>query len=228
MSKKKRILIITIAAVLTVITVGSVLLATLPRSSEEKPEETSDNIELTVDELFVKELLDGSNIDDLVGDPDWKENVVDSTENYVMVDADKFDFSKEIGIEDGYTNIYFSEESREIELLQHNYVTYTNDLDPKQEIETLVGNVQGNITALLGNPSEAFMLMNTSGEFIDYDGLSIDEMIEKVLEGGHVMYVMYECNGLRYEMNIMFSDDTVYSIVWIYNETSVCGDDCEH
>lgn len=228
MSKKKRILIITIAAVLTVITVGSVLLATLPRSSEEKPEETSDNIELTVDELFVKELLDGSNIDDLVGDPDWKENVVDSTENYVMVDADKFDFSKEIGIEDGYTNIYFSEESREIELLQHNYVTYTNDLDPKQEIETLVGNVQGNITALLGNPSEAFMLMNTSGEFIDYDGLSIDEMIEKVLEGGHVMYVMYECNGLRYEMNIMFSDDTVYSIVWIYNEISVCGDDCEH
>lgn len=228
MSKKKRILIITIAAVLTVITVGFVLLATLPRSSEEKPEETSDNIELTVDELFVKELLDGSNIDDLVGDPDWKENVVDSTENYVMVDADKFDFSKEIGIEDGYTNIYFSEESREIELLQHNYVTYTNDLDPKQEIETLVGNVQGNITALLGNPSEAFMLMNTSGEFIDYDGLSIDEMIEKVLEGGHVMYVMYECNGLRYEMNIMFSDDTVYSIVWIYNEISVCGDDCEH
>lgn len=228
MNKKKRILIITIAAVLTVITVGSVLLATLPRSSEEKPEETSDNIELTVDELFVKELLDGSNIDDLVGDPDWKENVVDSTENYVMVDADKFDFSKEIGIEDGYTNIYFSEESREIELLQHNYVTYTNDLDPKQEIETLVGNVQGNITALLGNPSEAFMLMNTSGEFIDYDGLSIDEMIEKVLEGGHVMYVMYECNGLRYEMNIMFSDDTVYSIVWIYNEISVCGDDCEH
>ena len=53
-------------------------------------------------------------------------------------------------------------------------------------------------------------------------------MIEKVLEGGHVMYVMYECNGLRYEMNIMFSDDTVYSIVWIYNEISVCGDDCEH
>ena len=228
MSKKKRILIITIAAVLTVITVGSVLLATLLRSPENKPKETSDNIELTVDELFVKELLDGSNIDDLVGDPDWKENVVDSTENYVMVDADKFDFSKEIGIEDGYTNIYFSEESREIELLQHNYVTYTNDLDPKQEIETLVGNVQGNITALLGNPSEAFMLMNTSGEFIDYDGLSIDEMIEKVLEGGHVMYVMYECNGLRYEMNIMFSDDTVYSIVWIYNEISVCGDDCEH
>ena len=89
-------------------------------------------------------------------------------------------------------------------MLQHNYVTYTNELDPKKELQDLVGNVQGEVTALLGNPSCSFMLMNTSGEMQDYEGLSIDEMIDKLLEGGHVMYVMYEDNGLRYEMNIMF------------------------
>ena len=58
--------------------------------------------------------------------------------------------------------------------------------------------------------------------------LSVDEMIEKLLEGGHVMYVMYENNGLRYEMNIMYSDDTIYLIVWVFDESAACGDDCEH
>ena len=144
------------------------------------------------------------------------------------MDADKFDFSKKIGVEDGYTNIYFNADSREIEMLQHNYVTYTNELDPKKELQDLVGNVQGEVTALLGNPSCSFMLMNTSGEMQDYEGLSIDEMIDKLLEGGHVMYVMYEDNGLRYEMNIMFSDDTIYSVVWIYDDAHLYGDDCEH
>ena len=42
------------------------------------------------------------------------------------------------------------------------------------------------------------------------------------------MYVMYEDNGLRYEMNIMFSDDTIYSVVWIYDDAHLYGDDCEH
>ena len=113
-------------------------------------------------------------------------------------------------------------------MLQHNYVTYTNELDPKKELQDLVGNVQGEVTALLGNPSCSFMLMNTSGEMQDYEGLTIDEMIDKLLEGGHVMYVMYEDNGLRYEMNIMFSDDTIYSVVWIYDDAHLYGDDCEH
>ena len=50
----------------------------------------------------------------------------------------------------------------------------------------------------------------------------------KLIEGGHVMYVMYENNGLRYEMNIMFSDDTIYSIVWIYDDSHLHSNDCNH
>ena len=191
-------------------------------------DDDTDHTHLKVDELYVRELLDGTSVDDIIDDPDWEANVVDATVNYIMVDADKFDFSKKIGVEDGYTNVYFDTETRVIDMLQHNYVTYTNDLDPKKELQDLIGNVQGDITKELGNPSQSFMLMNTSGEMKDYDGLSVDEMIDKLLEGGHVMYVMYESNGLRYEMNIMFSDDTIYSIVWIYDDSHLHGDDCEH
>lgn len=225
--RNKKIIAV-IAIILVVVMTAGVILAVVLKTSEETPNEDIGASKLAVDELYVRELLDGCTIDEIIEDPEWEANMVDATENYVMVEADKFDFSKEIGVEDGYTNIYFDTETREIELLQHNYVTYTNKLDPKAELENLVGNVQGNITGLLGNPSQSFMLMNTSGEFIDYDGLSVDEMIEKLLEGGHVMYVMYESNGLRYEMNIMYSDDTIYSIVWVFDESDACGDDCEH
>lgn len=225
--KKKRLLAI-IAIVLVVVTVLGIVLGVVLKPSSPSDEKDPDNDHLVVDELFVRDILGGTKVDDIIDDPEWEANVVDSTENYIMVDADKFDFSKKIGVEDGYTNIYFNSENREIEMLQHNYVTYTNDLDPKKELQSLVGNVQGEVTALLGNPSCSFMLMNTSGEMKDYDGLSIDEMIDKLIEGGHVMYVMYEDNGLRYEMNIMFSDDTIYSIVWIYDDAHLHGDDCEH
>lgn len=225
--KKKRLLAI-IAIVLVVVTVLGIVLGVVLKPSSPSDEKDPDNNHLVVDELFVRDILGGTRVDDIIDDPEWEANMVDSTENYIMVDADKFDFSKKIGVEDGYTNIYFNSENREIEMLQHNYVTYTNDLDPKKELQSLVGNVQGEVTALLGNPSCSFMLMNTSGEMKDYDGLSIDEMIDKLIEGGHVMYVMYEDNGLRYEMNIMFSDDTIYSIVWIYDDAHLHGDDCEH
>ena len=225
--KKKRLLAI-IAIVLVVVTVLGIVLGVVLMPSSPSDEKDPGNNHLVVDELFVRDILGGTKVDDIIDDPEWEANVVDSTENYIMVDADKFDFSKKIGVEDGYTNIYFNSENREIEMLQHNYVTYTNDLDPKKELQSLVGNVQGEVTALLGNPSCSFMLMNTSGEMKDYDGLSIDEMIDKLIEGGHVMYVMYEGNGLRYEMNIMFSDDTIYSIVWIYDDAHLHGDDCEH
>lgn len=225
MKLKKLVDILAILVVLTLLVVAIIAVG----QHHFAPTETTVGInELRKDELYVRELLDGCTVDEIIEDPDWEANLVDATENYVMVEADKFDFSKEIGVEDGYTNIYFDSETREIELLQHNYVTYTNEIDPKAELENLVGNVQGNITGLLGNPSQSFMLMNTSGEFIDYDGLSVDEMIEKLLEGGHVMYVMYENNGLRYEMNIMYSDDTIYLIVWVFDESDACGDDCEH
>lgn len=219
-------LIVVIAMILLIVTVASTVAVMIvaPKSTEPEKKTEETPLDSLVDELYVKELLDGESVDKIINDPEWKDCFIDSTENYVVVESDKFDFSKGVGVEDGYTNIYFDTETREIESLQHNYVTYTNDLSPKEELENLIGNVQGNITKLLGNPSQSFMLMNTSGEFIDYDGLSIDEMIEKLLEGGHVLYVMYECNGLRYEMNIMFSDDTIFSVVWIYNEVAVYED----
>lgn len=224
--RKKRLLAI-VAIVLVVATVAGIVLGVILRLDKVDENSGTDHTQLSVDELIVRDILDGTKVDDIIDDPEWEANLVDSTENYIMVDADKFDFSKKIGVEDGYTNIYFNADTREVEMLQHNYVTYTNELDPKKELQNLVGNVQGEVTALLGNPSCSFMLMNTSGEMKDYDGLSIDEMIDKLLEGGHVMYVMYEDNGLRYEMNIMFSDDTIYSIVWIYDDAHLHGD-CEH
>ena len=225
--RKKRLLAI-IAIVLIVAIAMGIALGVVFKPNNSNGGKEPDHNHIAVDELFVRDILDGTKVDDIIDDPEWEANVVDSTENYIMVDADKFDFSKKIGVEDGYTNIYFNSDSREVEMLQHNYVTYTNELDPKKELQNLVGNVQGEVTALLGNPSCSFMLMNTSGEMKDYDGLSIDEMIDKLLEGGHVMYVMYENNGLRYEMNIMFSDDTIYSVVWIYDDSHLHGDDCEH
>ena len=223
---KKRIIAV-VAIVLAVATVAGIVFGIAVKPGKDDDDST-DHTHLKVDELYVRELLDGTSVDDIIDDPDWEANVVDTTVNYIMVDADKFDFSKKIGIEDGYTNVYFNTDSREIEMLQHNYVTYTNDLDPKKELQDLIANVQGDVTKELGNPSQSFMLMNTTGEMKGYDGLSVDEMIDKLLEGGHVMYVMYESNGLRYEMNIMFSDDTIYSIVWIYDDSHLHGDNCEH
>lgn len=225
MTKKQ--IIAVVAIVLAVATVAGIVFGIAVKPGKDDDDST-DHTHPKVDELYVRELLDGTSVDDIIDDPDWEANVVDATVNYIMVDADKFDFSKKIGVEDGYTNIYFDTETRVIDMLQHNYVTYTNDLDPKKELQDLIGNVQGDITKELGNPSQSFMLMNTSGEMKDYDGLSVDEMIDKLLEGGHVMYVMYESNGLRYEMNVMFSDDTIYSIVWIYDDSHLHGDDCEH
>ena len=224
MRRKKLLVIISIA--LVVATIASIVLGVILKPAPDSGEGHDQNYSsLTVDEVFVRDVLNGTKIDDIIDDPEWEANMKDATEDYIMVDADKFDFSKKIGVEDGYTNIYYNAESREVEMLQHNYVTYTNDLDPKKELQNLIGNVQGEVTDLLGNPSCSFMLMNTSGEMQDYDGLSIDEMIDKLLEGGHVMYVMYEDNGLRYEMNIMFSDDTIYSIVWIYDDAHLYGEE---
>lgn len=225
---KHKKLIAIVAVVLAVVTVAGVVLGVVMKPKTEDEGNETDHSHLSVDELYVRELLDGTKVDDIIDDPDWEANVVDTTVNYVMVDADKFDFSEKIGVKDGYTNIYFDIETRTVDMLQHNYVTYTNDLDPKKELQDLIGTVQSDITKELGNPSQSFMLMNTSGEMQDYDGLSIDEMIDKLLEGGHVMYVMYESNGLRYEMNIMYSDDTIYSIVWIYDDSHLHGEDCDH
>lgn len=222
MKKKKWIILISILLVAAIIA-GILAAVLIPRGNN------SDGANVT-DELYVKELLDGYSIDDVMDDPEWQKDMIDSTEDYVMVDAMRFDFSKAIGVTDGTSYLYFDHDSRRINMLMHNYVSYTNDREPKEEIENLVGNVQSKISGLLGNPSQPFMLMNTSGEFEDYTGLSVDEMIAKVIEGQTVMYTMYECNGLRYEMNLMFSDNTIYTMVWVCNESDGgCTDEnCEH
>ena len=130
--RKKRIRA-AVAIVLAVVTVAGIVLGVVSkRPGKEGSDDDTDHTHLKVDELYVRELLDGTSVDDIIDDPDWEANVVDATVNYIMVDANKFDFSKKIGVEDGYTNIYFDTETRVIDMLQHNYVTYTNDLDPKR------------------------------------------------------------------------------------------------
>ena len=173
------------------------------------------------DELFVKELLSGKSVDEVADSPEWKKEKIDFTSEYLTVSADRFDFSREIEIEDGITYLYFTPEDRKINMLLHNYVVYTNGKDPKSEIENIVTKLQGNVAKAIGNPTQAFRLINTSGEFKDYGDISLQEMIEKVIEGKTAIYAMYENNGLRYEINIMFSDNTVYTMVWVYREDSV-------
>lgn len=173
------------------------------------------------DELFVKELLSGKSVDEVAGSPEWEKEKIDFTSEYLTVSADRFDFSREIEIEDGITYLYFTPEDRKINMLLHNYVLYTNGKDPKSEIENIVTKLQGNVAKAIGNPTQAFRLINTSGEFKDYGDISLQEMTEKVIEGKTAIYAMYENNGLRYEINIMFSDNTVYTMVWVYREDSV-------
>lgn len=220
--KKIKWIAIVAAALVVAMVVGIVVAVLIPGSENSNSSDTKG-------ELYVKELLDGYSIDKIIDDPDWHEDMIDATEDYVMVDAMRFDFSKQIGVKDGMSYLYYDHDSKEITMLMHNYVSYTNDLEPKHELENLVGNVQNKISALLGNPSQPFMLMNTSGEFEDYRDLSVDNMIDKLIEGNTVMYTMYECNGLRYEMNVMFSDDTIYTMVWVTNEQAdIASEDTEH
>lgn len=173
------------------------------------------------DELFVKELLSGKSVDEVADNPEWKKEKIDFTSEYLTVSADRFDFSREIEIEDGITYLYFTPEDRKINMLLHNYVVYTNGKEPKSEIENIVTKLQGNVAKAIGNPTQAFRLINTSGEFKDYGDISLQEMTEKVIESKTAIYAMYENNGLRYEINIMFSDNTVYTMVWVYSEDSV-------
>ena len=218
MRKKTLIAIISIVLVVVIIS-GTLVAVFVPKSKNSADSQT--------DELLVREILNGYSANDIVNDPDWQEDMIDATENYIMVDAMRFDFSKEIGVNDGTTYLYYDHDTKKINEVMHYYVNYTNDSDPKAEPQNAVGNIQTNISALLGNPSEPLMLMNTSGEFKDYDGLTVDEMIEKVISGDTVMYTMYESNGLRYEMNIMFSDNTIYMMVWICDE-KVLSENVEH
>ena len=207
-----------------VITIISIILAAITvvgatfgivftqKKTNDTPE--SGPLSSTHDELFVKELF-GRKVEDVIGDPELEGHLVNTTENYVMLESEAFDFAKQIDVGDGYSYLYFVEDTHEIYMIVHNYVEYTNDKDSKAEVEEAVANIEGKITSLLGNATQPFMLMNTSGEFEDYSDLTLDQMIEKVMEGNTVMYTLFESNGVDYEMNIMFSDDTIYTTVWV-------------
>ena len=72
------------------------------------------------------------------------------------------------------------------------------------------------------------MLMNTSAEFEDYEGLTVDQMIDKLLVEETVMYAMYKNNGIKYEINIMYSDETIYMMTWVYEEDLIEETTHEH
>ena len=213
--KKNKIIVISIAIFLIVALIASIVLGIfLSKDNSPKVDDGT-----AFDELYVRDVLENKTAEDIISDPKWEENLADSTEDYIMVNADKFELTKEMGVGGGYSMLHFNAETKDIEMIQHSYVTYTNEKEPKTVIEELVANIQTNITVLLGNPERKFMLMNSSGEFKDYEGLTVDEMIDSILINDTVMYAMYECNGIRYEMNIMYSDETVYTMVWIYEES---------
>ncbi len=220
MKGKKKLIAVIAAVIVLLLIAGTITGVVLMHRGESNDGDSSDNVK---DELFVMDLFH-TNIEDVIGDPEWEEDLVSTTENYVMVYSDKFDFAKQIGMSDGYSYLYFDESTREINMIVHNFVAYTNDKDSKAEVESVVSNIEGGITGLLGSASQPFMLMNTSGEFEDYGDLTLDQMIEKVIEGNTVMYTLFEANGLNYEMNIMFSDDTIYTMVWISESVEV-GED---
>lgn len=222
--KGKKKLIAVIAAVLILLLIAGTVTGIVLTMREKNNDDggTAD----VQNKLFVMDLFH-TNIEDVINDPEWEEELVSATENYVMVYSDKFDFAQQIGMSDGYSYLYFDEGTREINMIVHNFVAYTNDKDSKAEIESVVSNIEGGITGLLGLASQPFMLMNTSGAFEDYSDLTLDQMIEKVIEGNTVMYTLFEANGLNYEMNIMFSDDTIYTMVWISESVEVGEDGVE-
>ena len=213
MKHKKKVIAI-ISIILAAITVAGTTLGIVLTQKKTNDTLESGPLSSNHDELFVKELL-GRKVEDVIGDPELEGHLVNTTENYVMLESDAFDFAKQIDVGDGYSYLYFVEDTHEIYMIVHNYVEYTNDKDSKAEVEEAVANIEGKITSLLGNATQPFMLMNTSGEFEDYSDLTLDQMIEKVMEGNTVMYTLFESNGVDYEMNIMFSDDTIYTTVWV-------------
>lgn len=206
--RKKKVIRITAIILTVLILVGALSALIITLKSDKK----------TDGELLTKEILNNYTVKDIIGNPDWEKDLINSYENYLSVNSDRFDFAKQIGISGGKTNLYFNTDSLKIERIMHNFVSYTKDKDPKIEINNLIARIEERITFLLGNPAQPFHLMNTSGEFKDYENLSADEMTDKLIEGGTVLYTLYETDGLRYELNIMFSDDTIFLMVWIYDE----------
>ena len=145
--KKKRIIIIFVAVFLMVSLIASVILGIF--MSGDKFNKEDDGI--AFDELYVRDVLENKTAD-IINDPQWEENLADSTEDYIMVSADKFDLTKEMGVGGGYSMLHFDSKTKDIEMIQHSYVTHTEEKEPKAVVEVLVPNIQTNITGLLGNP----------------------------------------------------------------------------
>ena len=209
---KKLLLAVSIFLVLAIVS-GALLTILLPHSENTDPGTKND-------ELYVRELLSGWKIEDIETDPGWKDSIVDSTEDYIMVNADRFSFTDEIGTDGGYSYLYYDHDSHEINMIQHSYVTYANEKTGKEVLEEQIADVQSNIAVLLGNASVPLTLLPRSGDFEETGELTIDEMIEQTAAETHVMYTMFEKDGLRYEINIFYSNETVYTVVWIYNESA--------
>lgn len=225
MKKKKKIMLSIIVGVLTfAIVLGCVLAVVIPS----KPKDNTPDDGIAFDELFDRDVLENLSVDDIINDPEWGENLADSTDNFVMVNADKFDYVSHTGMNGGYSMLFFNTETKDIEMIQHSLVSYVEDEEPKTAVEKIVSNVQGEITELLGNPERKLMLMNTSGEFENYEGLTVDQMIDKLLVEETVMYAMYKSNGIKYEINIMYSDETIYMMTWVYEEDLIEETTHEH
>lgn len=180
------------------------------------------------DELFVRDVLENLKVEDIINDSKWGENLADSNDNFIMVNADKFDYFGHTGMDGGYSMLFFNTETKDIEMIQHSLVSYVEEEEPKTALERIVSNVQGEITELLGTPERKLMLMNTSGEFKDYEGLTADQMIDKLLVEETVMYAMFKSNGIKYEINIMYSDETIYMMTWVYEEDLIEETTHEH
>lgn len=225
MEKKKKILISIISGALALLLViGGIIAVIVPSNPKDKTPDDG----IAFDELFVRDVLENLTVDDIINDKQWGENLADSTDEYIMVDAKKFDYLEHTGMQGGYSMLYFNKETRDIEMIQHSLVSYVKDEEPKAAVEKVISSVQNEMTVLLGNPDIELMLMNTSGEFVDYDGLTVDQMIDKVLVDEVVIYGMFKLNGIKYEINVMYSDETIYMMTWVYEQEVTEGTTHEH
>ena len=145
-----------IAIIMAVVTVAGIILAAVLPKGNTPDDGTAFN------ELFTKDVLENMKVDDIVSDPKWGENLADATDGYIMVDANKFEFQEKVGAGNGYSKLYYNEKSKDIEMIEHSYVTYTNEKDPKEEINKIIANIQCDISGLLGEPAKSFMLMNSA------------------------------------------------------------------
>ena len=89
MKRKKKVIAI-VAIVLAVLTVAGTVAGIVFTQKKTNNEPAGEGLSSTHDELFVKEIF-GKKVEDIVDDPELKDHLVNTTENYVMLDSDAFD-----------------------------------------------------------------------------------------------------------------------------------------